>query len=368
MIDLQILKKLFRLGQRHAFSASPNPAVVAAIVKANQIIATGIHLKAGTDHAELVALKKAGKAAEGATLYITLEPCTHFGKTPACVDAIIQAKIKRVVYAVSDPNPKVQARSAQAVLSAAGIEVVPNVMPKQAARLHRVFFTNILAQRPYVMLKIANTLDGKIATAQKESMYLTGPKIRRWVHQQREAFAAVMVGIGTVLADDPQLTVRHKRKATQPAVIICDRQAKMPLNARLLKETGRTVYWVIDKKTEIPELLPDHLEVIRVQKTARGLDLKVLLSQLYQRGVYALMCEGGQGLFSSFIEAGLADELAFCVAPCILPHMKALPAFNLDGEYRVKHLPSFDLEQVKAIEDDVLLRYSLKDAPYKSSC
>jgi diaminohydroxyphosphoribosylaminopyrimidine deaminase/5-amino-6-(5-phosphoribosylamino)uracil reductase len=300
---------------------SPNPHVGAVIVEGKEIIAAGHHEKAGEDHAEIQALKIAGSKAKGATLYVTLEPCNHEGRTPPCVDAILEAKIARVVVGVPDPNPHVTGGGIDR-LRAAGIEVVVGVKEKEAKALIAPWAKWVTSGLPYVSLKLAVSLDGRIATRTGASKWVTGPEARAKVHELRSGMDAVAVGIGTVVADDPRLTVREV-EGQSPVRVVFDTKLRTPFSARLVGTARETPTWVIasiDASPAVEQSLADQgVQVLRVAPSAEGrIDVTAGLRALAQRGIVSLMVEGGAELAGSVLAARHADELHVFVSPILL--------------------------------------------------
>ena len=247
--DENVMKGLLKKAEERVGFTDPNPVVAAAVYHGETCISEGVHQYSGSDHAEVIALHKAGKKSKGATLYITLEPCTHEGKTPACVDAIIQAGIAKVVYAMSDPNPAVQARSSDSLLHAAGIDVVKGVLALEAKRLNAPFSKWVTQKRPYLSLKVAMSVDGKISEKKGVSTVISSQDSLAFVHQMRSQVNAILVGIQTVLIDDPLLTIRHPSLTfdAQPAVFILDSQLQTPIHSRVLnleKRESRCLYFL----------------------------------------------------------------------------------------------------------------------------
>lgn len=283
------MQRALTLARKGRGATSPNPMVGAVVVKAGKIIAEGYHQKAGADHAEIVALKKISKAqAKGSTLYVTLEPCCHQGRTPPCVDAILRAGIRRVVIGLRDPNPKVSGKGIRA-LQAAGISVTTKILEKECKTLNPFYLKWITAQRPYVILKAGLSLDGKIATASGESKWITNSAARQYFHALRAEVDAIIVGAGTIQKDHPQLTVRlpERKNVKQPKVIILSKKkiSRLPENTMLI-DSGR--------------------------------NLKGLLAKLAKQGITSLLVEGGGKVSASFLKAGLVDQVVACIAPKIL--------------------------------------------------
>jgi diaminohydroxyphosphoribosylaminopyrimidine deaminase/5-amino-6-(5-phosphoribosylamino)uracil reductase len=300
---------------------SPNPPVGAVIVKAGTKLAEGHHHRAGEDHAEIAALKVAGDKAKGATLYVTLEPCNHQGRTPPCTDAIVAAKVARVVIGCDDPNPHVEGGGA-AKLRAAGLKVVLGVREAEARRLIVPWTKQVTLGLPYVSLKLALSLDGRIATRTGASKWVTGAEARALVHALRARHDAVAIGIGTALADDPRLTVRDAT-GNSPLRVVFDTKLRLPLHSRLVETAPEVPTWVIasaDAPASNEEALVERgVEVLRAPSSAEGrLDAGAVLRMLALKGVVTLMVEGGAELAGSILAGRLADELHAFIAPVLL--------------------------------------------------
>ena len=285
------------------------------------MIAVGHHERAGEEHAEVMALALAGAQAEGATLYVTLEPCNHDGRTPPCVDAILESRIARVVIGCLDPNPHVAGGGAER-LRARGIEVKVGVREREARALVAPWVKAVTTGLPHVSLKLALSLDGRIATRTGASKWVTGPEARAKVHELRSRMDAVAVGIGTVVADDPRLTVREVN-APSPIRVVFDTKLRIPTGARLVATARETPTWIItslDASPAVEQTLVDQgAQLIRVQPSAEGrIDVTAALRALAQRGVVSLMVEGGAELAGSVLASRLADELHVFVAPILL--------------------------------------------------
>lgn len=300
---------------------SPNPNVGAVIAQGDQLIAVGHHERAGLDHAEIVAIREAGEAARGATLYVTLEPCNHQGRTPPCVDFIVNSGVKRVVIGSRDPNPNVEGGGLEA-LQAAGLEVTLGVRGAEARALLEPWIKHVTTGLPYIILKLAVSLDGRIATRTGASKWVTGPEARRRVHELRAASDAVMVGVGTVVADDPQLTVRDAEGAS-PIRVAVDSKLRIPVGSVLATTANEVPTWVLTTP-EAPETAERALqalgvEVIRVPRSSEGrVDITAALRAIAQRGVVKLLIEGGAELTGSVLAARLADELHAFIGPLLL--------------------------------------------------
>ncbi|MDA8442153.1 MAG: bifunctional diaminohydroxyphosphoribosylaminopyrimidine deaminase/5-amino-6-(5-phosphoribosylamino)uracil reductase RibD [Peptococcaceae bacterium] len=297
---------------------SPNPLVGAVVVRDDKIIGRGYHQKAGTPHAEIHALAEAGKAARGATVYVTLEPCSHHGRTPPCSDALIKAEVNKVVIAMRDPNPLV-AGEGIAQLQRAGIVVEVGDQAPEAARLNEVFLKYIATKLPFVTFKTAMSLDGKIATAGGESRWITGSETRQWVHRLRDCYDAILVGSGTVLADNPELTARIPN-GRNPIRLVVDSRLRIPLSAKLL--SGAQTTPVIIATTHLaPQAKIAALQALGVQ-IMRYESAQVPLPQFFrdlgQIEITSILCEGGSTLAAALFTQALIDKVHFCIAPKII--------------------------------------------------
>jgi diaminohydroxyphosphoribosylaminopyrimidine deaminase/5-amino-6-(5-phosphoribosylamino)uracil reductase len=318
-IDERWMKRALDLGARG--EPSPNPHVGAVVVKANEAIGEGHHERAGDVHAEVAALRAAGKKAAGATLYVTLEPCNHTGRTPPCTEAILAAKIARVIVGCHDPNPHVEGGGAER-LRKAGVEVVIGVCEAQAKRLVAPWIKFVTVGIPYVSLKLALSLDGRIATRTGASKWVTGPEARARVHLLRAKHDAIAVGIGTAIADDPRLTVRDA-PGKSPLRVVFDTKLRLQAHSRLVASAAEVPTWVICSEdapaSNEEELTVRGVEVLRAPSSAEGrIDAVAALKILASRGVVTLLCEGGAELAGSMLAGRLADELHAFIAPILL--------------------------------------------------
>jgi diaminohydroxyphosphoribosylaminopyrimidine deaminase/5-amino-6-(5-phosphoribosylamino)uracil reductase len=310
--DRRFMQLALSLGQRGLGRTWPNPAVGAVVVKDGIIVGRGWTQPGGRPHAEPEALRRAGEAAKGATLYVTLEPCSHFGKSPPCVDAVIAAGIARVVSAIEDPNPEV-AGQGHAKLRAAGIQVEVGLCSADAARDHAGHFRRVRDGRPHVILKLAVSADDKIAAAGHKPVAITGEAARTRVHLLRAQCDAILIGMGTALADDPLLTCRLPGMETRsPRRVVLDSHLRLPLGGRLARSARQVPLWVITSAAaEAPAaalLGAEGAEVIHLDRGADGADLQAVVKELSRRGVTRLLVEGGAATAANFLRAGLADE------------------------------------------------------------
>jgi diaminohydroxyphosphoribosylaminopyrimidine deaminase/5-amino-6-(5-phosphoribosylamino)uracil reductase len=359
--DRRFMQLALALGRRGLGRTWPNPAVGAVVVKDGVIVGRGWTQPGGRPHAEPEALRRAGEAARGATLYVTLEPCSHFGKSPPCADAIIAAGISRVVAAIEDPNPDVAGKG-HAKLRAAGIAVDVGLFAKEAAHDHAGHFRRIRDQRPHVILKLAVSADDKIAAGGHKPVAITGEVARTRVHLLRARSDAILVGIGTVRADDPLLTCRLPGMAARsPVRVVLDRSLRIPGNSRLVHSARETPLWVVASEfAEAPtaaRLGAAGAQVIRIPlTTGPGLDLPAVLHALAEKGVTRLMVEGGSRVAASFIAAGLADEVWLLRGPEAIGSdgIAALDALPLS---EITQSPSFKLHASETLGNDTLTIY-----------
>ncbi len=301
---------------------NPNPLVGAVIVKNDLIIGEGYHAQYGEPHAEVNAFDHATESVEGATMYVTLEPCSHYGKTPPCAKAIVEKGIKKVIIAMKDPNPLVSGKGIQ-ILKDAGIEVITGVLEQQAKKLNEVFIKYITTGMPFCVLKTAMTLDGKIATAYGESKWITDETSRNYVHRLRHQYSAIMVGIGTVLADDPLLTTRLEGlQGRNPMRIVVDTHGKIPLDAKILQCDARTKTIVavttLADKSKIKSIEATGAEVLIAPIQNNQVDLSYVMQWLGSKKIDSVLLEGGSTLNFSALQAGIVDKILAFVAPKIL--------------------------------------------------
>lgn len=339
-------------------STSPNPMVGAVLVKDGEIIATGYHQKAGGPHAEVIALDAAGDAARGATLYVTLEPCSHTGKTPPCTDRILQAGVRKVVVAMQDPNPLVNGRGL-AKLHDAGVRIKTGVLQDKAARLNEVFVKYISTKRPFLTMKAAMTLDGKIATRTKASRWISGERSREYGHRLRHHNDAIMVGIGTLLADDPRLTTRLPEGGRNPLRIVIDSKAQTPVTARVVAEQPEnTLIFVTDAAPQerIDALLACGVSAISLPQDTQGrVPLGAAMDELGRRDITSVLVEGGSTLNYSLLAQGLVDKVHFFVAPLIFGGDDAPSPVGGEGVKAVEDAWRVTDVEINRYETDILI-------------
>ena len=320
MLDEDYMKQALRLARKGLGRTSPNPMVGAIIVKDDQIMGKGYHRYFGGKHAEINAIQDARESIAGATIYVTLEPCCYHGKTPPCVEVLIQNKIGRVVIGTLDPNPKVNGKSVE-ILRQQGIEIRVGVLEEECRSLNEAYFKYMTTGIPLVTIKFAQTLDGRIATATGDSRWISSAESRRLAHKLRAINDAIMVGAGTILIDDPRLTVRLV-KGRNPVRIIVDSSLRIPLNSKVVtsQETATTIIATTPGADEekVSRWREMGIEVLVTRESEAGVDLRHLLKVLGQRGISSVLVEGGAKVITSLLRLNLADKLVTIVAPKIM--------------------------------------------------
>jgi len=334
---------------------SPNPAVGALLVKGGRVVARGHHARAGSPHAEVVALARAGTRARGADLYTTLEPCDHWGRTPPCSLAILKAGVRRVFVGSRDPNPVVDGRGI-ARLRRGGAEVRTEVLRAECDRLNRAWFHYITTGRPFVTLKVATTLDGRIATRTGDSRWVTGPEARAAVHRLRDRVDAVLVGSGTARADDPRLTARLPG-GRDPLRVVLDTRLSLPRSLRLFRQRSAAPTLVAHGLARPPRAARG-VELVRCRLRRGRIDLADLLGKLAERGVTHLLVEGGAEVASAFLEGGLVDRLACFVAPRVL--LGGLSWARGEGPRRMADALWLEEPEITRLGDDLLVEGQLR--------
>ncbi|MEQ8290981.1 MAG: bifunctional diaminohydroxyphosphoribosylaminopyrimidine deaminase/5-amino-6-(5-phosphoribosylamino)uracil reductase RibD [Roseovarius sp.] len=357
--DIRYMRLALSLGRRGQGQCWPNPAVGCVIVQDGRIVGRGWTQPGGRPHAERVALAEAGAAARGATAYVSLEPCSHHGKTPPCAEALIEAGVARVVAPMEDSDERVSGRGF-AMLRAAGVEVVTGMLAGEAAADLAGFFRKATEGRPWVTLKLASSFDGRIATASGHSQWITGPEARRLVHGLRARHDAVMVGAGTARADDPMLTVRGLGVARQPVRVVVSRRLDLPQDGKLARTAGEVPVWLCHG----PDADVDRVAawqgfgatLLPCELTGRQIDPASVCAALGAAGLTRVFCEGGGALAASLLSAGLVDELVgftagFAVGAEGLPSVGAMGISSLDEAER------FALAEVRQVGGDVMHRW-----------
>ena len=356
MNDEHWMKRALRLAGKGRGRTSPNPLVGAVLVKRGKVVGEGYHQKAGEAHAEIVALRKAGKEARGSTLYINLEPCTHFGKTPPCAPAVIEAGIKKALIGMVDPNPLVMGKGV-ASLRRAGIDVHVGTLEKECRRLNEAFCKYIVKKEPFVTLKVAATLDGKIATRHGDSEWISNEASRRLVHRLRNEADAVLVGIGTVLKDDPLLTARLPG-GRDPYRVILDSRLKIPDEAKVIGMPSSKVLIVTTEmasKNKRERLEEKGARVVVVESKERRVNLRACLSRLGEMGIVSLLVEGGSQINGAFLDEGLIDRFLLFLSPRVMGDREAVGIFGGKGVERLSESTLVHELRVRKIGGDLLL-------------
>ena len=362
MTDEKFMREALRIARNAEGCTSPNPLVGAVIVKDGKIIAEGWHRQAGTPHAEIHALNMAGDLSRGATLYVTLEPCSHFGRTPPCTQAIINAGISRVVAAMSDPNPKVAGHGFE-LLRAAGIAVEVGLLEAEARRLNEVFLKWITRRLPFVTMKFACTLDGKIATVAGESQWISSEESRRFTHHLRDISDAILVGVGTVLADNPSLTTRLV-VGKNPVRVIVDSNARTPLESKVVADkSARTIVAVTANAPpdKVRALKLRGVEVITAGNFER-VDLTALMHALAEREITSVLVEGGGTIHFSMLRARLVDKVLAFIAPKLIGGSRALSAVGGEGFAKLSDAVELNDITTTTLGADILISGYVKEA------
>ena len=354
-------EKYMRLAMQLAGNAigrtSPNPLVGAVIVKDNRVVGCGWHRKAGTPHAEVHALNQAGELAQGADVYVTLEPCAHYGKTPPCAKALVEAKVKNVYGGLLDVNPKVAGKGFK-ILEDAGIHVEYGFLQDELRKQNEVFFKWIEHKKPFIVLKVAMTLDGKIATATGQSKWITNETSRAYGYKLRDIYDGIMVGINTVIEDNPMLTARVDG-GKNPIRIVVDSSLRIDINANVVQDkSAKTIVATTDKadKDKILKLQAQDIDVIVVDKDENDkVDIEKLLDILGQQNICSILVEGGATLSGSFVAKKLVDKVYFFIAPKIIGGKEAKTPVAGTGILNLQEALALKDIQIEKLEEDVLI-------------
>lgn len=347
------MTRALRLAERGLYTTTPNPRVGCVVVHDGTVVGEGFHERAGEAHAETRALAQAGARARGSTVYVTLEPCAHHGRTPPCADALVNAGVARVVVAMEDPNPLVAGRGL-ARLRTAGIQVETGLLGAEARELNIGFVTRMSRGRPWVRVKSAASLDGRTALANGVSKWITGEAARHDVQHWRARACAILTGAGTVLADDPQLTVRDIPTPRQPRRIVVDSHLSMPLKARILEGGNTVVVTASEDTAAIGALREAGVTVVEMGRPGGQVDLARLMGWLAEQGVNELMVEAGATLNGALLEVGLVDELVLYLAPALLGST-ARGLFVLPELTTMAQRIHLDIRDVRAVGRDLRL-------------
>lgn len=358
-MDLKYMKRALELAKKGEGYTSPNPLVGAVIVKDGKIIGEGYHEKYGSYHAEVNAFLNAKEDVKGATMYVTLEPCSHYGKTPPCANKIVEKGIKKVVIAHKDPNDKVAGRGIN-ILKENGIEVVTGVLEEESRKLNEIFLKYITTKLPFSILKTAMTLDGKIASRTGDSKWITNEESRNYVHKLRQKLSAIMVGIGTIIADDPYLTTRLEGVPSRdPIRIVVDTKARIPLEANVLNlnSNARTIVAVTElaPAEKLQKIKDKGGEVIITPLKNNKVDLNYLMKALGEKGIDSILIEGGSELNFSAIEAGIVDKVNAFIAHKIIGGNMAKTPIGGQGIELMKNALILNNIDIQRFGDDLMI-------------
>lgn len=349
--DYDFMARALRLAERGLFTTSPNPRVGSVVVADGRVIGEGWHERAGQPHAEVLALREAGERARGATLFVTLEPCSHHGRTPPCSDAVIASGVARVVVAMQDPNPLVAGRGL-GQLRQAGIEVLVGPLAEQARELNVGFVSRMNRGRPWVRVKLAASLDGKTALNNGKSQWITGGAARRDGHHWRARACAILTGIGTVRDDDPQLSVRDVATTRQPLRVVVDSRLEISPQARILQGGNVLVAAALEDEARASLLRDQGAEIVALPNPGGKVELPGLLSELGRRGIGELHVEAGFKLAGSLMREDLVDELLIYLAPCLIGDA-GRGMFNLPELVDLSGRRELELRDIRMIGNDL---------------
>ncbi|WP_425445987.1 bifunctional diaminohydroxyphosphoribosylaminopyrimidine deaminase/5-amino-6-(5-phosphoribosylamino)uracil reductase RibD [Dethiothermospora halolimnae] len=358
-IDKKYMKLAIELAKKGVGYVNPNPLVGAVIVKDGKIVGQGYHRAFGEDHAEVDAIKNSNGDITNSTMYVTLEPCSHYGKTPPCVNTIIKNGISKVVLAMKDPNPMVSGRGIN-ILRESGVEVIVGVLEEEARRLNEVFIKYITKNKPFVILKTAMTLDGKIATTIGDSKWISNEKSRYYVHKLRHKVSVIMVGINTIIKDNPKLTTRlNEIEGKDPIRVIVDSKGRVPISSNILniKSNSKTIIATTDKmdKNKVKEIEAKGGEVIVTPATDNKVDIKYLIKKLGQQGIDSILLEGGGTLNYSCLNEGVVDKVISFISPKIIGGSEAKTPIEGEGKDYIRD--SFKLRDISVsrFDEDIMI-------------
>lgn len=353
MTDQEYMRIALQLAEGTSGQTSPNPMVGAVVVKDGNIVGMGAHLRAGEEHAEVHALHMAGEKAKGATVYVTLEPCSHFGKTPPCCELLIKNGVKRVVIATLDCNPLVSGNGKKR-LEEAGIVVTTGILESEATLLNRFFFHYMKTKRPFVTIKTAMSLDGKTATVTGESKWITGEEARADVHQYRHTHDAILVGVNTVIADNPHLTTRIPNGGKHPIRVILDTHLRTPPSSHVITD-GLAPTWIFVgkdvNKEKIASYESEHIAIFQMK--TKQIEIEDLLFFLGEKQILSLFVEGGQSIHASFLQTKHFNEIITYISPILIGGNDAPTLFGGNGFAALQDALSLEIQEMKQIGDDI---------------
>jgi diaminohydroxyphosphoribosylaminopyrimidine deaminase / 5-amino-6-(5-phosphoribosylamino)uracil reductase len=364
-MDVKYMERALELANKGAGFTNPNPLVGAVIVKDGRIIGEGYHEVYGSHHAEINAFRNATEDVCGATMYVTLEPCSHYGKTPPCAKAIVEKGIKKVVLALTDPNPEVAGKGIK-ILRQNEIEVITGVLEEKSRRLNEIFLKYIATKLPFCILKTAMTLDGKIAARTGDSKWITNEESRKYVHKLRNRVSAIMVGVGTIIQDDPLLNTRlEQENGSDPIRVVVDTSGKTPLEAKVLniKSNARTIIATTElaSKEKLRELEARGAEIIITPPCNNRVDLKFLMRELGERKIDSILLEGGSELNYSAMEAGIIDKVNAFIAPKFIGGRESKTPIGGVGRPLMKDALMLKDIEVYRFGDDIMIEGYMRE-------
>ena len=358
MEDRDYMQMALELAARAMGRTSPNPMVGAVLVRDGTVVGSGFHARAGTPHAEVLALREAGEKSRGSTLYVTLEPCCHHGRTGPCSEAVIEAGVARVVAAMTDPNPLVAGKGLSR-LKSAGLEVAAGLMQDEARKLNEVFIKFITTGEPFVIMKAAISLDGKIATHTGDSRWITGPQAREYGHRLRDRYDTIMVGVNTVLADNPSLTTRLPEGGRDPVRLVLDSMARTPPESRLINGSSPAPAIIVTggraPRDRVAGLEQAGAEVVALPGEDGRVDLKALARYLAEREITSLLIEGGGEVHASALASGIVDKVAWFIAPMLIGGRRAPGPLAGEGPENISQAVPLDRVSVSRLGNDLLI-------------
>jgi diaminohydroxyphosphoribosylaminopyrimidine deaminase/5-amino-6-(5-phosphoribosylamino)uracil reductase len=359
--DEYFMNLSMRLALKAKGMTSPNPLVGALVVKNNKIISRGFHHKAGLPHAEVIALNKAGKEAKGASLYVTLEPCTHYGRTPPCVDKIIASGVKKVIIGTADPNPKNFGKGIK-ILRKSGIETQVGLLEDKLKEMNEVFIKYITKRLPFVVVKVAQSLDGKIATYRSDSQWITEERSREYSHRLRQDYDAIMVGVNTILRDNPKLNALGSGR--QPIKIVVDSQLSTSCQANIFKGDSKVIIATLHtgkgQETENRYILSKKARILDIKEKNGQVNLRDLLRKLAALEITSILVEGGGSLVGSLFDDRLVDRVLFFIAPKIIGGRNAISSVMGKGISRIDEAIRLERVQLRRIGEDFLIQGYVK--------
>ncbi len=354
--DEHYMNLVLKLAKKGEGLVSPNPMVGALIVKKGKIIGKGYHKKCGSPHAEVLAINSASEDLKGSTLYVNLEPCVHYGRTPPCVPEIVKAGIKRVVIAMQDPNPSVNGKGIE-MLKEAGISLTVGVLEEKAKKLNEVFIVNVEKKRPFFIMKSACSLDGKIATRTCDSKWISGEESRKYVNRLREKVDGIMAGINTVIVDNPMLIPRNERPKKIPVRVILDTKLRIPISSNIVRTAKdfKTIVFTSDsEESKEAKLRSMGVEVVKVNKDEDGrVSILEVARELYKREIMSVLVEGGGEVNSSLLKHGLLDKFILFYSPMFIGGKNAMSMIGGRGIEFLKDAQKLKIERLRKIGDDI---------------